>query len=397
MVDRRAFLKAAGAGVALPAWDAVAPAATPAAKRILPMNRNWLYGGKAVAGAAAPGFDDSRFQRVTLPHTNVLLPWHSFDDRAYEFVSIYRRHFRLPAEAKGRRVFVDFEGVMTAAKVTVNGHLLGEYKGGYTPFSFELTPHLNHTGDNVLAVEVDSTERNDIPPFGGNIDYLTFGGIYREVSLRVVPQSFIENVFARPIDPLSENRRLDVRCYLDNPAGLGAFAITAELRDRDRVLKSARQEFSAAAEHYDVSLAALGAVELWDLERPRLYEVVARLESNGATLDEYRVTTGFREAHFTPSGFYLNGRHIKLRGLNRHQTFPYIGGAMPARVQRSDAGILKKELKCNIVRTSHYPAVARISWTPATNSGCWCSRRFPAGSTSATRPGRRSRCATSAR
>ena len=104
----------------------------------------------------------------------------------YQFVSLYRRHFRMPAGLSGRRVFVDFGGVMTAATVTFNGQKLGEYRGGYTPFSFELTPHINWRGDNVLAVEVDSTERNDIPPFGGEIDYLTFGGIYStpNVSIR---------------------------------------------------------------------------------------------------------------------------------------------------------------------------------------------------------------------
>ncbi len=96
----------------------------------------------------------------------------------------------MPAEAKGKRVFVDFEGVMTASTVWINGQKLGEYKGGYTPFSFELTPNLNWDGDNLLAVDVDSTERADIPPFGYEVDYLTFGGIYREVALRVVPSTY---------------------------------------------------------------------------------------------------------------------------------------------------------------------------------------------------------------
>ena len=72
-------------------------------------------------------------------------------------------------------------------------------------------------------------------------------------------------------------------------------------------------------------------------------------------IDQYDTRIGFREARFTPEGFHLNGKHLKLRGLNRHQTFPFVGQAMPARVQRRDAWILKKELKCNIVRTSHYP------------------------------------------
>src|SRR5205807_1730598 len=105
-------------------------------------------------------------------------------------------------------VFLDFEGVMTASTVAVNGHVFEEYRGGYTPFSVEITDHLNASAPNLLAVRVDSTERPDIPPFGGNIDYLTFGGIYREVSLRVVPKTYIENVFARPVNVLNPERSM---------------------------------------------------------------------------------------------------------------------------------------------------------------------------------------------
>src|SRR5207245_4721627 len=100
-------------------------------------------------------------------------------------------------QARDRHVVADFEGVMTAATVWIDGHRLGEYRGGYTPFSFELTPHLKWDGNNVLAVAVDSTERADIPPFGGVIDYLTFGGIYREVALRVVPGTYLDRKSTR--------------------------------------------------------------------------------------------------------------------------------------------------------------------------------------------------------
>jgi beta-galactosidase len=205
-VNRRGFIVSGAAGISgvTALWQAADRAqarpldASP--RQVLSMNRNWLYGGRAVPGCAAADFDDSKFQRVTIPHTNKSFPWHSFDEKDFQFISIYRRHFKLPAELKGRNIFVDFAGVMTAATVTINGHKLGEYRGGYTPFSFDLTPHLNWNGPNVLAVEVDSTERADIPPFGGEIDYLTFGGIYREVALRIVPPVFIENLFAKPLD-----------------------------------------------------------------------------------------------------------------------------------------------------------------------------------------------------
>jgi len=145
------------------------------ARNVLSLDRNWLYGGQAVTGCNDPAFDDSGFERVTLPHANRTFSWHGFDDEEYQLVSVYRRHFTLPEEPKKRRVFVDFEGVMTAATVTLNGEMLGEHRGGYTPFSFEISECVSSDGDNVLAGKWFSTELPGIPPFGGKLDYLTFG------------------------------------------------------------------------------------------------------------------------------------------------------------------------------------------------------------------------------
>jgi len=349
-LNRRRFLKTTAAGLAgltvMPkvTMPATAPDGAASLRRVYPLNHNWLY-----------SHNNSAVQRVTIPHTNKLLPWHGFDDNEYEFVSNYRRTFRLPVGMNRRRVFVDFGGVMTAAKVSINGHTLGEYRGGYTPFSFELTPHLNWTGENLLAVEVDSTERKDIPPFGHQIDYLTFGGIYRDVQLRCVNQTFIDNVFAKPVNVLQENRSLHVRVYLQG-ATTTSLKLTAELLDGERVLSSNAQNLTNGVQpSYDIVLSNLGNIELWDIQRPRLYNVRVTLSDGSNLVDHYNTRVGFREAKFTPAGFYLNGKHLKLRGLNRHQTFPFVGQAMPARVQKRDAWILRQELKCNIVRTSHYP------------------------------------------
>lgn len=206
---------------------------------------------------------------------------------------------------------------------------------------------------------MDSSERVDIPPFGGRVDFLTFGGIYREVALRAVPEVFIADLFARPANVL-EDPRVEVSCALDRGAPLeGRFELEVELRDGGQVLASSREEVVSDGEggplSVELSLDGLGGVELWDIESPKLYETVARLCRDGERVDEHAVRTGFREARFTPEGFFLNGRRLELSGLNRHQTYPYVGPAMPARVQRRDALILKEELKCNIVRTSHYP------------------------------------------
>jgi beta-galactosidase len=365
-MDRRNFIKAtstviAGATLAPAAFASEMAATTPAGGRmILPMNRNWRFSPKASDAAHAHDFDDSGYERVVVPHTNAKLSWHSFDEKIYEFVSSYRRKFKLPAEAKGKHVFVDFEGVMTASTVYINGNKLGEYRGGYTPFSFELTKYLDWDGDNVLALDVDSTERPDIPPFGYEIDYLTFGGIYREVSLRIVPGTFIENVFAKPKDVLSKPS-LDVDCFVQRlDASKDALTVEVDLREGDRVLAKGMVKVPAAAVAADptthsVHLDNLGAIKLWDLENPNLYTVQVRLMRGTQVVDQVSRTIGFRRAEFTDHGFELNGKVIKLRGLDRHQTFPFVGQAMPGRAQRRDAVILRKKLHCNIVRTSHYP------------------------------------------
>jgi beta-galactosidase len=356
-LNRRTFIKASGAGVAgltlLP--DQLFAQTEVSQRRILPLNHNWLFSDKVAPGCNTRSFDDRKFLRVTIPHTNKMMPWHGFDDKDYEFVSLYRRHFTMPARLQGQRVFIDFGAVMTASKVWLNDQLLGEYRGGYTPFSFELTPHLNWRGDNVIAVEVDSTERKDIPPFGGDIDYLTFGGIYRDVALRVVPQTFVENVFAKPFN-VRGDRGLDVQCFLTHKPGTDTpRKIVAELVDGTRVVDSLEGVVKPEHAVFTITLNNLSSVELWDIGHPKLYDVKVKLYDGEKLADEYKTRIGFREAKFTPDGFFLNGKHLKLRGLNRHQTFPFVGQAMPARVQRRDAWILRKELKCNIVRTSHYP------------------------------------------
>jgi beta-galactosidase len=239
-MDRRDFIKTTGAALAATALRKTSAFAeeqtgqgfAAEGRYILPINRMWRYHPARVNGAESPEFDDSAFQRVVVPHSNIWMPWHSFDDKDYEFISTYRRRFRLPQSAAGKRVFVDFEGSMTASTVWINGVSLGEYKGGFTPFSFELTPHLRPNAENVLVVQVDSTERADIPPFGYEIDYMTFGGIYREVALRIVPATYLDNIFAHAKDVLSGNPSLDVDCFIAGLQGADdRFSLEVELRD----------------------------------------------------------------------------------------------------------------------------------------------------------------------
>ena len=408
-MDRRQFIKTSGTALAATSLGTAAlaqPASNPGAaagRMVLPINRGWRYSPKMTEAAHAADFDDSAFARVVVPHTNIMLPWHSFPDSAYEFVSVYRRPLTIPAEASGKRVFLDFEGVMTASTVWLNGQKIGNYKGGYTPFSFELTGHLDPSGKNMLAVDVDSTERADMPPFGYEIDYLTFGGIYREVALRIVPQTFVDNVHVRPIEVLT-HPGLEVDVFLDVPAAhgrAGRMELRAELFRAGEPAKFSGAARPAVEQVTGPAIAAVTAklptiaptpqrnnadagqsqgwlpptdtnglptkptatlrlpdlkgIELWDLDHPNLYTVRVQLLENGHVVDETTRRFGFREAMFTDAGFSLNGKIIKLHGLDHHQMFPYVGQAMPGRPQRQDAKILREDLRCNIVRTSHYP------------------------------------------
>ena len=390
-LNRRSFLKHTGATAALVALPAEVILGAPKPSSVgssqsqtFPLNRGWRYRDTAAPDARTRDFDDSSFARVCLPHTNVRLPWHSFSEKAFQFISVYRRELKLPAGLEGKSVFLDFEGVMTATTVYLNGTLVGSYKGGYTPFSFDLTPYVDKNGGrNVLAVEVDSTERADIPPFGDQVDYLTFGGIYREVQLRVVPQrAHLENVFAMPKDVLSAHPTVEVRGYVRTVSyahpDKAPLTLRTELRDGDHVIASGTapvagdlppvtpnadagqalgaQPFADTDKPQAIiTLNKLGKIALWDLDSPRLYTVHTQLLSGSTVLDEQTRRIGFREAMFTDQGFSLNGKVIKLHGLDRHQTFPWVGQAMPGRVQRKDAELLRKEYHCNIVRTSHYP------------------------------------------
>lgn len=324
-------------------------------RSIIPFNHHWLYAPARVDGSAP----DNQFVAVTLPHTNIVLPYHNFDDAEYQFISTYRKRFTLPEPLNGRRLFLDFEGAMIAATVTVNGHTFDEHKGGYTPFSFDITDLVDPNGENLLTVHLDSSERSDIPPFGHVVDYLTFGGIYREAALRYVEPTHIVNVFARTLDALSDDPRVEVDFTVTN---MGQAEYHGELGFRildangQAVSESPSDRYITLApnttETFTIKSSRLINPQLWDLDTPTLYTLELWLDQSEKRAD---VRIGLRETAFKDDGFYLNGRLVQLRGLNRHQTYPYIGAAAPARLQRKDADIVKFELGCNIARTSHYP------------------------------------------
>jgi beta-galactosidase len=192
-----------------------------------------------------------------------------------------------------------------------------------------------------------------------SVDFWQPGGIYRDVRLRVVPDSYLTDVYARTVDVLSAGRRVDVQCTIDSARPVRAPArLEAVLTDGTRPVASVTQTLPATVTGQAVTtlpLTGQGDITLWSLDHPRLYELTTTLTVPGVGIHAVRQRIGFWEAEFRVNGFFLNGRRLKIFGLDRHQLFPYTGMAMPARAQRRDAGIIRNDFNCNMVRCSHYP------------------------------------------
>ena len=339
------------------------------------MNNEWLF-TKEYSEDLKNGEVIGKLEKVRIPHTVTTTPFHYFDESTYEMVSGYARILHADPDWKGKRVFIKFCGIAHGATVFLNGEQLGEHHCGYTAFEVELTDHLKFDQDNWLVVRVDSRESQNIPPFGFVIDYLTYGGIYREVELIIRDASYLDEVFVKPLvgedvelpganyDGRSLGQRLrdfqteatietEFVIRTTNPAASYRVQTTV-LDSSGHIVGQGEETVSQVEDSVQTRIKAQG-VFLWDVIRPRLYDLELVLWEDDRKLDTYHTRIGFRVSEFRKNGYYLNGRKLKIRGLNRHQSYPYVGYAMPKSIQRMDADVLRLELGLNAVRTSHYP------------------------------------------
>lgn len=379
------------------------------------LNDDWKFTEQYNDELLKAEYDVKDMADVRLPHTCKELPYHYFDEHEYQMVSGYRRVLHADDSWKGKTVLLTIDGAAHDSVVFLNGVKIGEHHCGYTAFTMDISSGLEYGKDNVLVVKVDSNENLNIPPFGFVIDYMTYGGIYRDVYIDIKNPTYIEDVFvstklagqvvefdedpAKPswfceksatisevkihhdsendnnnADGKSENLIKDnnekdfkkegskIRYTIKQYIRKKGDELFIELESKEDSSVAISDEGSKTNGVSDFSEATpkiltchTGKVELWDVEQPSLYELKTELLDNGKTVDEKIVTFGYRKAIFKKDGFYLNGRKFKIRGLNRHQSYPYVGYAMPKSMQENDADILKNELGVNAVRTSHYP------------------------------------------
>ncbi len=304
-------------------------------------NRDWEFTTEFKEELLSRDFVGEAVQ-VTLPHTVAETPFHYFDESIYQMVSGYRKIF-VPEECwREKQVLLTIEAAGHQAEVYLNGNKIKEHFCGYTAFTVDLAPQLLFGEENVLVVKVDSRESINVPPFGKVIDYMTYGGLYREVYVDILDKTCIEDVFVK-------TRRISAMTY-----ELSAEIDCLQLKEdelRVTLLDGAGFHICTLSQSWQ----RVSGITEWHPSNPALYTLKTELIRNGVVVDVLETRFGFREAVFKADGFYLNGSKFKLRGLNHHQSYPYVGYAMPESMQKFDVEILKQELGVNAVRTSHYP------------------------------------------
>lgn len=283
-------------------------------------------------------FDTLVATPASLPHNAVDLPYHYFDETITHQVFSYYKTLEIDDTQLNKIIRLRFEGVAHQASVYLNGQLIKTHQGGYTPFEVDIESCIQPLAPNHLCVVVDGHEHPGVPPFGGVVDYLGYVGIYREVSLIYLDPIHIQDVFVQTI-----KSSFSAEIVTSKPTEIAYTVLNPE----QVVVAQGLLEIN---EHHYLNMT-LESVMLWDLDHPNLYNLVIE-----TTHDRLSTCFGFRTIEFKSDGFYLNHQKIALIGLNRHQSYPYVGYAMPKRMQEMDADILKYELGVNIARSSHYPA-----------------------------------------
>ncbi len=334
------------------------------------INPVWRFHlGEPQEVAVEPAYDDQSWDIVSLPHTHEVFPadLSGYEERGRR-IGWYRRAIEVPAAWSGRKVFIEFQGAMQTTKLWVNGSPAGEYAiSGYNSFHFDITDKLK-PGTNQLAVRVDNTENPSIPPDGKKMDFILFGGLYRDVHLVVTDplhitfpwedkQAGIRLTFPK----ISETSAVVLaETHVRNASDKSEVAtLITEISDREGKLvvsMTDTQTLPPGSGHsFKQTSKAISKPNLWSPDSPYLYKVQSIVKKDGVEVDRITTPIGFRWVEWTKDkGLFLNGKHLKLVGSNRHQTWPFIGNAVPNGLHRRDAEQLK-EMGCNWVRCSHYP------------------------------------------
>ena len=335
--------------------------------QVLSFNQGWEF-QKSSHNAKSFKPSKQNWQSVDLPHTTQIEPL--LVNNQWQGIAVYQKQFSAHSDWKGQTVYIRFEGAMKVATVWLNGELLGKHLGGYLPFTFDISSVLSFDKDNVLVVELDNKDNYITGPKPlQKLDFNTYGGLYRDVNLIVKPQVHIsDEMFTATAtqggllittDIESENRAtVKVQTDLRNVSRENkTVTLHHELFFSDKLVATGSDKVNAKASGNTLSTSSLSvdAPQLWHPNSPSLYKLVTTVSDEGQVLEVAENSVGIRTFEFNDKHqLLINGEAMFLRGVNRHQEYPYVGYATSAEADYRDAYLIKSA-GFDYVRLSHYP------------------------------------------
>jgi hypothetical protein len=335
-------------------------------------------------GFENPGFDDSSWPAISLPHTwstyETTGELHPFIRNASESDSPfwwtgwgwYRKHFTINSAFNGRKVFIEFEGVQKYCKVWINGKYLGDHKGGYGSFDFDVTDLITAGTDNLLVVAVNNQQNDQfkIPPMAAG-NFNLYGGIYRDVTVVLKDKLYIPmqgsasheggTFITTPVVSGKEGVvRVQTWVKNDYPQQKDCILNTYILNDANSVLQVVKSNFKlkpGETYKFDQTFKPVKNPHLWSPDDPYLYKVYSEVVDGKKVVDSFSSPLGFRWFHWDNSNnsLYVNGKKVDIHGGNRHQEYPWLGDAIPKWISAMDLKDIAENMNYNFMRTAHYP------------------------------------------
>lgn len=336
-----------------------------ASPRSANFDAGWRFNLGDSAIYADPGFNDSSWRQLDLPHDWAIEGDFSKDNPSGTGggalpggIGWYRKTFTVPGYKEGEKVYIDFDGAYMNTTVYINGHELGTRPYGYASFSYDITPWLKK-GENVIAVKVDNSDQPNSRWYSGC-------GIYRHVWLRKLNPIHVAQwgsyVTAAEITP--DSAKVEVATTIDNTSdnGTAVTVVTAIIDPQGKTVATSTDKVDIAAGTSPIVTQSLtvAAPQLWSTKTPNLYTVVTDLTVDGKIVDTYETTTGLRTIEFdADKGFFLNGEPVKINGVCMHHDLGALGAAVNTRAIRRQLEILQ-EMGVNAYRASHNPPAPEV-------------------------------------
>lgn len=327
---------------------------------------NWVFYLGDDPQASRIDYDDSQWRSLNLPHDWSIEGDFSKDNPSTPGggalpggIGWYRKEFVVDKSDNTKKVYIDFDGIYWNSKVWINGHLLGERPNGYVSFRYNLTPYLDYEAKNVIAVRVDNSQQP-------NSRWYTGSGIYRNVRLVKTNSVHVANwgtyvttpqvseekaqlkIVTTVVNNEEEGQTIDLTSILVDNNGNGVGRINSEMT------------ISSVANDTLEQIMEISNPHLWSVENPYMYTIRTEIRKDGNLVDNYETPIGIRYFTFdAEKGFFLNGKHVKIKGVGNHHDLGCLGSAVNIRAIERQLELLK-EMGCNGIRTVHNPPAPEL-------------------------------------